>query len=428
MNSTRRRFVVGGAAAALVGPAVVRGQPVFRIVIVGGGFAGATCARYLKLWAPRASITLVEPQQLYYACPMSNRILAGGFDLRELARDYLALAEQKIAVVSATVTGIDAARRTVTLSTGTTLNWDRLVLAPGIEFADERVPGLGAAIANGNVLHAWRGGAPQITQLRERIADMRAGGVVALHIPKAPFRCPPGPYERASLIAHYLSRNNPKAKLLVFDSNPDILAKRELFRAWWKDRHPSLIEYVPNAELTAIADAGRTLQFRMQGSVQADVVNVVPPQRAPALLKRAGLVSADADWCPVDFRTYESTLVRGIHVIGDAIASAPGMPKSGHMANQTGKICAAAIAAAANGTAAVAEPVIANTCYSFVNTHEAIHVAGVYRYDSTARTMTLVKGTGGTSKAPNSTEALHAMAWVLNILHDTFGSNYALRL
>lgn len=431
MNPTRRTWLAGAlaGAATLAAPHVARAQAGQRIVIIGGGFGGATCARYLKMWASQLDVTLIEPNPVYVACPLSNRVLGGTFDLKELARDYGHLAaDYRVRVVRASALGIDPAKRTVSLSNNTSVPYDKLIASPGIEFADERITGLAAALESNQVLHAWRGGPRQIALLRDRIADMREGGVVAIHIPKAPFRCPPGPYERVSLIAHYLSRNNPKAKLLVFDANPDILAKRDLFMGLWKGRHAGLVEYTPNAELQAVSNAGRQLDFQMQGRVTADVINVIPPQRAPALLRRIGLAAPGTDWCPVDYRTYESTRVPGVHVLGDALASAPGLPKSGHMANQGGKVCAAAIAAEALGGRAAAEPVIANTCYSFVSNSEAMHVAGVYRYDTDKRTMLVVKGAGGLSKQPSSAEAVHAIGWAFNILHDTFGGRFSLNL
>lgn len=427
VNVHRRRLLAGGLAMLGV-PARARGQARYRVVIVGGGFGGATCARYLKLWNPQLNVTLIEPRSVYVACPMSNRLLGGTFELNTVARDYGALAhDSKVEVIGARVIGFDPGKRTVSLSTGATLGWNRLVLAPGIEFDEQRVPGLQAALNGGTVVHAWTGGPRQIWQLRNRISEMRQGGVVALHIPKVPFRCPPGPYERVSLIAHYLSRNNPKAKILLFDSNPDIVAKRDLFMSVWQSRYRVMIDYVPNAELIEVAPDGSSLRFRNDGIVRADVVNVVPPQRAPGWLRQTGLASPGSDWCPVDFRSYESTLVPGVHVLGDAIASAPGLPKSGHMANQSGKVCAAAIAALTSGLPVPAEPVIANTCYSFVSATEAMHVAGVYRYDAQARTMVAVKGAGGLSNAATAAEAVHAMGWAYNILYDTFGSTFTLQ-
>ncbi|HXF47235.1 MAG TPA: FAD/NAD(P)-binding oxidoreductase [Burkholderiaceae bacterium] len=414
------------AALACNAPYVARAQAAPKVVIVGGGFAGATCARYTKLWAPQAEVTLVEPQAVYVACPMSNRLLAGSFNLRDLARDYGALQAAGVRVLRARVSGIDVATRTLRLEAGGASNWDRLVLAPGIEFDEQAIDGLGAALATDAVLHAWRGGTQQIWELRKRIETMPDGGVIALHIPKAPYRCPPGPYERVSLIAHFLQGYKPKAKLLVFDSNADIQSKRDLFLAVWK-QYGSMIDYVPNAELLRVAPDGRSLEFRGQGRLQTDVVNVIPPQRAPALARRAGLVDPAGKWCPVDFQTYESRLVPGVHVVGDAIASAPGQPKSGHMANQTGKVCAAALAARFNG-AAVPTPVIANTCYSFVSANEAIYVSGVYRYDAAQRTMVPVKEAGGTSAAPNAADGARAIGWVYNILFDTFGSNFSLQI
>jgi hypothetical protein len=230
-----------------------------------------------------------------------------------------------------------------------------------------------------------------------------------------------------SLIAHYLSRNNPKAKLLLFDANPDILAKRDLFMNLWKGRYPNIVEYVPNADLTAVSNGGRRMEFAVGSPVNADVVNVIPPQRAGDLVRRVGLVPADGSWAPVDFLSYESTLIPGIHVIGDSIQNAPGLPKSGHMANQAGKVCAAAIAARAAGQPLPQQPVIANTCYSFVSNTEAMHVAGVFRYDGGKRTMVPVQGAGGLSKEPSPSEAVHAFGWAFNILHDTFGGTFTLQ-
>jgi len=429
MKQDRRAFLSLASALGLGAFASSgRAQEGGRVVVVGGGFGGATCARYLKIWRPQLEVTLVEPQPVYVACPMSNRVLAGTFDLRDITRDYGFLAtDYNVRVIRASATSVDPSKRVVALSTGTSVPYDRLVLAPGIDFAPDRIAGLREAIAAQTVLHAWRGGARQVTDLRNRIADLKQGGVVALHVPRAPFRCPPGPYERVSLIAHYLSRNNPKAKLLLFDANPDILAKRDLFMNLWKGRYPNIVEYVPNADLTAVSNGGRRMEFAVGSPVNADVVNVIPPQRAGDLVRRAGLVPADGNWAPVDFLSYESTLIPGIHVIGDSIQNAPGLPKSGHMANQAGKVCAAAIAARAAGQPLPQQPVIANTCYSFVSNTEAMHVAGVFRYDGGKRTMVPVQGAGGLSKAPSPSEAVHAFGWAFNILHDTFGGTFTLQ-
>lgn len=424
----RRTFLAASAAAAACLPLPARSQAKLRVAVVGGGFAGATCARYLKLWAPALDVTLVEPQSVYTACPMSNRLLGGTFYLRDLARDYGALSAAGVRVVRARVLDGDPRNRSLKLDNGTTVGWDRLVLASGIDFDTSGVDGLGEALERATVVHAWQGGSKQIWALRSRIEGMRKGGVVAIHIPRAPYRCPPGPYERASLIAYFLTRHDPSAKVLVFDTNADILSKRELFASAWKERYPRMIEYVPNTELQAVDPRGSWLRLKDQGEVKADVLNVIPAQRAPALARQLGLVPQGQAWCPVDFRTYESTVVAGVHVIGDAIVSAPGLPKSGHMANQTAKVCAAAIAAIASGEPVPAAPVIANTCYSFIDASEAMHVAGVYRYDQTKRTMVLVKESAGTSPRPNAAEAVHAIGWVQNILYDAFGATFTLQV
>jgi hypothetical protein len=247
------------------------------------------------------------------------------------------------------------------------------------------------------------------------------GGVVAMHIPKVPYRCPPGPYERASLIAYFLQVRNPKAKLLVFDSNPEIQAKKGLFEAVWREKYRGLIEYQPNAELERVDAASKTLEFKAQGKQKADVLNVIPPQRAGAIARRAGLANVGDRWCGVDFLSYESTRHKGIHVLGDSIASAPGMPKSGHMANQEAKVCAGAIAALSLGQPVPESPIITNTCYSFVSQSEVIHVAGVYRYDPAKKTMVPAPGAGGLSAAPSVQESLYAISWATNIMNDTLG-------
>jgi hypothetical protein len=250
---------------------------------------------------------------------------------------------------------------------------------------------------------------------------MPPGGVVAMHIPKVPYRCPPGPYERASLIAYYLQRRNPTGKLLVFDSNPEVQSKKDLFQGVWKSQYAGLLEYVPDAEIESVDAATLSFGLVLHGKHKADVFNLIPPQRAGNIARRAGLANMGDRWCGVDFRSYESTRHKGIHVLGDSIASAPGMPKSGHMANQEAKVCAGAIAALSLGQPVPELPIIANTCYSFVSQSEAIHVAGVYRYDAAKKTMVAAPGAGGLSAAPSASEALFAMAWATNILNDTLG-------
>ena len=420
----RRQFLRHSAALAALAavPAAARAQVGrgARGVVGGGGFAGAACARYLRLWAPGASVTLVEAAREFVSCPMSNRVIGGTMSIRDLTRRYDSLASRHgVRVINDTVTAIDPATRQITLAGGSALPYDRLVIAPGIAFDYAALPGLNSAAAQERVPHAWKAG-PQTHELRRRIGAMPQGGVFAMHIPKAPLRCPPGPYERACLVASALRRSNPTAKVLVFDANPGILAKRELFADAFANRYKGMIEYVPNAGFEAIDAASGELSFDVHGKVRADVWNVIPPQRAGELALQAGLGGGQG-WCEVDFLSYESRLVPAVHVIGDAIASAPGTPKSAHMANQQAKVCAAAIAAHFAGRAVNPEPIIANTCYSFVSDKEAIHIAGVYRYDDGQRTMVAVPGAGGLSARASGEEAFMAVAWSFNILNDTLG-------
>ncbi|MFZ5463910.1 MAG: FCSD flavin-binding domain-containing protein, partial [Pseudomonadota bacterium] len=227
--------------------------------------------------------------------------------------------------------------------------------------------------------------------------------------------------ERATMVAFALQRANPRAKVLVFDANPDVVAKRDQFRAVWESRYKGMIEYLPSAELAAVDAAAQTLKLEAYGAVKADVLNIIPPQAAGPLARRSGLVGAGGRWCEVDFLSYESKVAPGVHVIGDAVGAAPGMPKSGHMANQHGKVCAAAVLALLNGQPVNDEPIIINTCYSFVGEREVIHVTSVHRYDREKKTMVTVPGASGVSPQPNAEEGYLALAWAFNILNDTFG-------
>jgi NADPH-dependent 2,4-dienoyl-CoA reductase/sulfur reductase-like enzyme len=422
----RRRRLLGGLAAAAVSatlPAIARAQAAAkaRVVVVGGGFSGATAAKYLRKWDPAVEVTLVEPKTEFVSCPMSNRVLAGGLSLRDITRGYDGLAVHGIRVIHDVATEVDPQRREVRLGRGDRLPYDRLVLAPGIDFMYETVPGLDGPQATGRPLHAWQAGAETLA-LRRDLHGLRDGGVFAIHIPKAPYRCPPGPYERASMVASYLRNHNPRAKLFVLDSNPDIQSKGALFRAAWESRYKGIIEYLPNAELKRVDAKAGEITVDLHGKLKADVLNLIPPQRAGAIAYKAGVAKPGERWCGVDFLTYESVNVRNVHVIGDSIAAAPGMPKSGHMANQQAKVCAAAVVALLGGQAVNDEPIIANTCYSFVGDRDVVHVASVHRYDQAKKTMLPTQGAGGLSPQASLAEGYMAVAWAFNILNDTFAA------
>jgi len=313
------------------------------------------------------------------------------------------------------VSAIDTTARSLRLASGGTLSYDRLVLSPGVDFMYDRVPGLESEDARSRVLHAWKAGA-QTAALRKQLEEMPDGGVYALTIPKAPYRCPPGPYERACLVANYFSWAKPKSKVLVLDANEEITSKKGLFTKAF-EKYAGILEYRPNSELREV-DAGRRTAILDFESVRADVLNVVPPQRAGDIAASSGLKLVNGRWVDVDWLTFESLNTPGVHVIGDAIFPAPTMPKSGHVANQQAKVAAAAILSLLAGEPPNPAPLLMNTCYSFVDSKNVIHVSSVHRYDVATKTVLPVPGAGGVSVAANELEGVYAQAWARNIWAD----------
>lgn len=420
MTINRRTLLQTGAAALVGAPLLSGADKGQNIVVIGGGFGGATAAKYLKRFNPALRVTLIEPNTDFVMCPMSNRVVYGGITLKNISTPYdRFVTKHDIKWIRAMADDIDPEKKVVRVG-NERVAYDRLIVSPGVEYDYQGIAGMESARAQELVPHAWKAGA-QTQRLKELLYAMPQGGTIAMHIPKVPYRCPPGPYERASLIAFYLQARNPKAKLLVFDSNPEIQSKKGLFESVWKSKYAGLLEYVPNAEVESVDAANMTLELKVHGKQKVNVINLIPPQKAGAIARRAGLATVGNRWCGVDFLTYESTLYQGIHVLGDSVAGSPGMPKSGHMANQEAKVCAGAIAALSVGQPVPAEPLIANTCYSFVSQSEVIHVASVHRYDAEKKAMVTVAGAGGLSPAPSQVEALYAMAWAANIMNDTLG-------
>lgn len=386
-----------------------------RVVVVGGGFGGATAARYLKLWGGSAvDVTLVEREAAFVSCPMSNLVIGGTHELADISHPYTRLQTQGVNVIRGDVTAIDPAAKVLRLGNGRALAWDRLILAPGVDFMLDDVPGLAAALASGRAVHAWKAGA-QTLALRRQLQAMPDGGVVLMSIPKAPYRCPPGPYERACLIASYLRRHKPRAKLLVLDANPEVQSKRALFERAFAQHHAGVLEYRPNAELKEVMAAG-VARFEFE-DVRADVLNLIPPQRAGDLA--LPFANMNRRWVGIDWLTMQAQAAPGVHVVGDAILSAPGMPKSGHLANQQAKLAAAAVLQLLKGEAVNPDPLVMNTCYSFVTPDEAMHVASVHRYDAAERTMKTVPGSGGVSPMASTAEAAYARGWADNIWADS---------
>ena len=423
MRQNRREFLQAGSAsvAALalggIGGCASIPDKGPRVVVVGGGFAGATAAKYVRKWSDgKVAVTLVERGSTFVSCPLSNLVLGGSRQIADLTVAYDGLDKWGVRRATDEAMAIDPAARTVRLSGGTTLPYDRLILAPGVDFMWDAIPALASRDAQEKILHAWKAGA-QTVALRRQLEAMPDGGVFVMHIPKAPYRCPPGPYERACQVAFYFSTQKKKSKVIILDANDDVVSKKGLFTAAWNGRYKGYVEYRPNSGLVDVDVAARSAKLDFD-SVKGDVLNIIPPQHAGGIARALGMANANGRFCQVDFLSFESTAQRNIHVVGDATQNAQLMPKSGHMANQHAKVCAAAVVALLTGGEVNQTPVIANTCYSYIDDKEVVHVASVHRYDAEKKTMSVVTGSGGLSPGPSVQEALYADAWAKNIWAD----------
>ena len=420
----RRNFLKAGAAAAAL--AALYGctagtKSSGHVVIVGGGYGGATAAKYLRMWSGGGvQVTLVERNPQFTSCPISNLVIGGMKTMADITHDYDTLrGKWGVRVIQDEVLGVDSGKRSVRLAKGGELSYDRLVLSPGVDFLWDQVPGLNSADAQAKVLHAWKAG-PQTVALRKQLEAMPDGGVYALSIPKAPYRCPPGPYERACLVADYFKHHKPKSKVVILDANEEVVSKKGLFTKAWEDLYKGILEYRNNSEVKDVDAATNTAILEFD-KLKANVLNIVPPQRAGDIAANAGLKLINKRWVEIDWLSMESTNTPGVHVLGDAIFPAPTMPKSGHMANQHAKLAAAAILNLLAGDAPNPAPVVMNTCYSFVDAKNAIHVASVHQYDAATKLVQPVKGAGGVSAARNEIEAKIALGWAKNIWADMLG-------
>lgn len=425
MNITRRDFLKTSgaiaattAAGAIGGCASIGGGGGARVVVIGGGYGGATCAKYIRKWSEgKIEVTLVERGEKFISCPLSNLVIGGSKEVSDLTLGYEMLASRHgVKVLRDEARSVDPQKRTVQLASGAELGYDKLVLSPGVDFNYESLPGLNNAVAQARVLHAWKAG-EQTVALRRQLEDMSDGGVFVIHVPKVPYRCPPGPYERACQVAWYLKDRKPRSKVLILDANEDVQSKKGLFMAAWNGPYKGLVEYRPNSNLLDVDLATLTAKLEFE-EIKAAVLNVIPPQRAGAIAREAGMANANNRFCQVDFRTFESTAQPNIHVLGDAIQPGAAMPKSGHMANQHGKVAANAIVCMLTNQPVPQEPVIANTCYSFIDDKNVVHVSSVHRYVAEKKTMEPVAGSGGLSTSPNEIEGQYAFAWARNIWAD----------
>ena len=391
--------------------------PKARVAVVGGGYGGATAARYIRMLDPTIEVVLVEPNEAFVSCPISNMVLGGFKSMNEITTPYSGLTRHGVRVVRDTATAIDMEKKQVRLTRGDAIAFDRVIVSPGIDFMWEALPAMGNAAAQGKVLHAWKAG-PQTAQLRDQLVAMRDGGVYVLSVPLAPYRCPPGPYERVSQIAAYFKAAKPRAKIILLDENADVTSKGPLFKKAWAELYAGMIDYRVNSKAVDVDVRSRTVKLEF-GDVKADVLNVLPPMKAGSIA--APYITANKRWCEVDWLTFESKAVKGVHVLGDSLQIAPAMPKSATMANGHGKVCAAAVVALLNNQPPNPSPTLINTCYSMVSDKLAIHVASVHKYDERDRTFKAVPGSGGVSAAMNEAEGAYTMNWARNIWADTLG-------
>ncbi|MFN4324717.1 MAG: FCSD flavin-binding domain-containing protein [Azonexus sp.] len=421
MLMKRRDFLKAGAAAGAMASlygCAGGGKASGHVVVVGGGYGGATVAKYLRMWSEGGvQVTLIERNPTFISCPISNLVIGGTKTMEDITISYDGLRSKwGVRVIQDDVVAVDALKKTVSLKGGSALSYDRLVLSPGVDFMWDEIPGLKSAEAQNKILHAWKAG-PQTIALRQQLEAMKDGGVYAISIPKAPYRCPPGPYERACLVANYFKQSKPKSKVIILDANEDVMSKKGLFTKAWSDLYKDIIEYRNNSEVKDVDVASNTAILEFD-KLKADVLNVIPPHRAGDIAHKSGIKLVNNRWVDIDWQSMESTSTPGIHVLGDAIFPAPTMPKSGHMANQHGKLAAAAILNLLAGQAPNPEPVVMNTCYSFVDGKNAIHVASVHQYDAATKTVQPVKGAGGVSVARNELEGKAALGWARNIWAD----------
>ena len=391
-----------------------------RVLVVGGGYGGATAAKYVRLFSgQQVDVTLIEPGEAFVSCPISNLVVGGSKTMADITTPYSGLARNHgVRVIRDMVASIDPVKKVAVLASGPTIAYDKLILSPGIDLMWDSIAGLRAASGEGRILQAWKAGL-ETAALRRQLEAMADGGVYAITIPEAPYRCPPGPYERACQVASYFKAAKPRSKVLILDANPDVTSKGPLFKRVWAEQYRGIVEYRGQHKATAVDARSNTVKFEIQDDVKADVLNVLPTMRAGAIAVQTGLANANARWCNVNYLSFESTAAKDIHVLGDSIQVAPGMPKSGHMANSHAKVAAAAIVAELAGWEVNPAPMLTNTCYSFTDAKNVIHVASVHEYVAAEKTFKAVAGSGGVSAGPTELEGTYAWNWARTIWADT---------
>jgi NADH dehydrogenase FAD-containing subunit len=432
MTINRREFLKVSAAGAagiaatgsLTACATVGGASSGpKVVVVGAGFGGSTFSRYIKAWAPNTNVTLIEPNANFTSCPFSNTVLAGINKLEDISLPYDYVKKTVDNFVADTVTAIDTTKQTVTTAGGKTFAYDKLVLAGGIEILFDKVQGYDAE-AQKTVKHAWKASADQTGVLRQQLEAMPDGGTFVMSVPKAPYRCPPGPYERACMVATYFKKAKPKSKIIILDGNEDIASKKGLFLASWKKHYGygtdnSMIDYRPN-NMPRSVDPKKMMVGTEFDDVKGDVINVVPPMRAAAVCGMAGVRDGnDGNWCTIDYTTFESKVVKNVHILGDSALT--NFPKSGSVANNTGKMCAYALSEQFAGRPVDPAPVVTNTCYSASSESTAFHVATVFRWNEEKKSLIPPKDANGVSSEESELEMAYMDSWAKNVWADTLG-------
>jgi sulfide dehydrogenase [flavocytochrome c] flavoprotein chain len=429
MSIQRRHFLQSSAALSLLGLSACATTSIpskAQVVVVGGGYCGATAAKYVRLLSDnKINVVLIEPNDTFISCPMSNMVLGGSKSMGDITQSYAGLSRKHgVTVVKDMVTAIDTAKKTVTLGRGGSIAYDKLVVSPGIDLMLDSIEGFAQANASGQMLHAWKAGAETLA-LRKQLEAMPDGGVYAVTVPVAPYRCPPGPYERACQVASYFKAAKPKSKVLILDGNADVTSKPALFKKVWDNQYKGMVEYRNNHKVTGVDAKTGTIKFEVQDDEKVQVINALPNMRAGLIAVQSGLNNmANGRWCGVNYQSFESTAAKDVHVLGDSIQVAPLMPKSGHMANSQAKVAAAAIVAQLSGWEINPAPMLTNTCYSMIDAKNCIHVASVHEYVAAEKTFKTVAGAGGVSPIdlkPEVTqlEGVYAESWARNIWADT---------
>ncbi|MEI7738188.1 MAG: FCSD flavin-binding domain-containing protein [Betaproteobacteria bacterium] len=390
-----------------------------KVVIIGGGFGGATAAKYLKIFSKQhLQVTLIESEKSFISSPMSNLILGGNAQMKDIEFSYASLKDRYgIELIQDRAIEIDFTKKKIHCHSQKNISYDKLILAPGMQMILSEVDGLQEARQNQQIFQAWDG-SHDIMKLQAQIASMQNGQTFVLSVPESPFKCPPGPYERASQVASFFKKHKPQCKVLLLDANQDILSNSASFKRFWSENFASILDYRPQHMVTSVDAQKRVIGFEIQDDLSYDVANILPPMRAGDIAHQSGLTNINNKWCGVDFSNFESQKAKDVHLLGDAIQGAPLMPKSGHMANAQAKVLAAALTAEFLGLPQDPAPFLTNTCYSFLDDQNALHIASVHQYDPLEKTYKVVPQSSGISLKPSTEEGNEAKAWARHIWAD----------